>query len=442
MFNLSTALDVGFANPISRASVGITFQTSSGIGTGEFDTGVSAFFTIQEAGNIAPVILTLSGSATSTPTTTITVNSAGRLIITGFAFQSLGVNTVINLVNAINNIPTEGIGTLTDGSGSTTGSRILRNCVASIDPTDDNTLILTQIIPSITNLVFTADSGSTMGTVTNGMADFINTSFTDHRIEMANFADNRVYVSTDDNSIEIKFTKALNCVFVHLTTPSSQIHQIVDMTAKKPDGTDIPFTNFVDGTRGFSQSGYLYWEPEKDKYDNFQMGQQYTYTFRTDSAINATFGGINLVFCDKFDLLREYPDLDGLLGITDERIITPQLIRIMESAMLEIEKKVQNSPFWKEDRQYFFTAKELDRWDLLQINEVNQAAVYWTLAKILYFLSDTPGDVYSLKAADYRAQGETAFESVSLSLDFNDNGSLDVFEGEREAANVEITFER
>ena len=159
------------------------------------------------------------------------------------------------------------------------------------------------------------------------------------------FADNRVYVSTDDNSIEIKFTKALNCVFVHLTTPSSQIHQIVDMTAKKPDGTDIPFTNFVDGTRGFTQSGYLYWEPEKDKYDTFQMGQQYTYVFRTDSAINATFGGINLVFCDKFDLLREYPDLDGLLGITDERIITPQLIRIMESAMLEIEKKVQNSPF-------------------------------------------------------------------------------------------------
>ena len=84
----------------------------------------------------------------------------------------------------------------------------------------------------------------------------------------------------------------------------------------------------------------------------------------------------------------------------------------------------------------------MDRWDLLQINEINQAAVYWTLAKILYFLSDTPGDVYSLKASDYRAQGETAFESVSLSLDFNDNGSLDVFEGEREAANVEITFER
>ena len=71
--------------------------------------------------------------------------------------------------------------------GTVTGSRILRNCVASRDPTDENTLILTQIIPSITNLVFTADSGSTTGTVTNGIADFANASFTDHRIEMANF---------------------------------------------------------------------------------------------------------------------------------------------------------------------------------------------------------------------------------------------------------------
>ena len=116
MFNLTTALDVGFANPISPASVGIKFQASTAAnGAGEFDTGVSAFFTIQEAGNVAPVILFLSATATSDMDRSISVNSAGRLIITGFAFQNLGINAVDSLVNFINTIPSEGVGTLTDG---------------------------------------------------------------------------------------------------------------------------------------------------------------------------------------------------------------------------------------------------------------------------------------------------------------------------------------
>ena len=275
---------------------------------------------------------------------------------------------------------------------------------------------------------------------TNNLRDVV----IDGTIPMASFSDGRTVEATEAtiNIFTIKFTKAFNAIFFYLPMPSVNVETIAEITYKKPNGDDIPLTDFVDGTQGLTQSGYMYWKPEKDQYDNFLAGQEYTLSIRYNTGFDIVFGGINLLFCDKFDLLREYPDLDSLLGISDEKVISTQLIRIMESTMLEIEKKVQNSPFWKEDRQYFFTAKELDRWDLLQINEINQAAIFWTLAKIFYFLSDTPGDIYSVKSADYRARGEEAFASVNLSLDFNDNGSLDVFEGEREAANVEITFER
>ena len=261
---------------------------------------------------------------------------------------------------------------------------------------------------------------------------------------MASFSDNRVVTATEAtiNIIEIKYTKPLNTLFFYLPQPSTNVETFASMTFKGPTGEDIPFTDFVDGTQGLTQSGFMTWKPQRDKYDTFQMGQEFTITLTYHTGFDIVFGGLNVLFCDKFDLLREYPDLDNLLGISDERIINTQLIRIMESTMLEIEKKVQNSPFWKEDRQYFFTAKELDRWDLLQINQINQAAIFWTLGKIFYFLSDSPGDIYSLKSNDYKTRAESAFESVNLSLDFNDNGSLDVFQGEREAANIEITFER
>ena len=266
----------------------------------------------------------------------------------------------------------------------------------------------------------------------------------DGRVAMASFSDNRTVEATEAtiNIINIKFTKPFNALFIYMPTPSVNVETIADMFFTKPNGSRIPLTDYVDGTQGLTQSGYIYWQPEKDVSDGSQAGQEYTLSIIYHTGFDIVFGGINILFCDKFDLLREYPDLDNLLGITDERVITPQLIRIMESTMLEIEKKVTNSSFRKEDRQYFSTEKELDRWDLLQINQINQAATYWVLGKLFYFLSDSPEDVYMVKSQKYQALGESAFESVNLSIDLNDNGSLDVFEGEREYDNVEITLER
>ena len=269
-----------------------------------------------------------------------------------------------------------------------------------------------------------------------------SSTFTEDRIKLASFSDNlTVTPVTTQNAIQIKFTKALNTIFVYMPTVSASENVIVSMTATAPGGDSIPFTEFVDGTQGLTQSGFIHWKPEYDANRTFTVGQEFTYEFTFTSDIDATFGGVNVLFCDKFDLLREYPDLDNLLGITEEKEITIQLIRLMESTMLEIEKRLANSPITKEDRQYFFTADSIDRWDLFQIYQINQAAIFWTLGKIFYFLSDAPGDIYALRSDDYSTRGSSAFASVDLSVDLNDDGSLDVFEGERNYGNVEITLE-
>ena len=268
------------------------------------------------------------------------------------------------------------------------------------------------------------------------------TTFTTDTIPLASFSDNQVVTPVaGQNAIQIKFTKALNTIFVYMPTPATTTQVLTSMTQIAPGGQDVPFTDFVDGTLGLTQSGFIHWRPQYDANLNPAMGEEFILTFNYQDDIAATFGGINMLFCDKFDLLREYPDLDNLLGISEDRVINTQLIRLMESSMLEIERRLVNSPITKEDRQYFFTADSIDRWDLFQIYQINQAAIFWTLGKLFYFLSDTPGDIYSIRSGEYTTRGSSAFSSVDLSVDLNDDGSLDVFEGERNYGNVEITLE-
>ena len=260
--------------------------------------------------------------------------------------------------------------------------------------------------------------------------------------QLARFSDGQSHTATANNFLQITFTKAINTIFVYIPTPSATPLNFT-LNATQPNGDIIVTDGIIDGTRGLTQSGFISWEPELNKYYVFNAGDLFTYNFQYDAVMNGVvFNGINLLFCDKFDLLREYPDLDNLLELSSEAEINTRLIRVMEATKDEIEKKVKNSDLTKENRQNFRLEVELDEWDLLEIQQVNEAAIYWTLGKLFYFLSDNPNDIYQQRAQRYLALGESAFESINLSIDFNDDGSLDTFSGERQYDNIEITLER
>ena len=437
MFNLNTTLGIKFGTIGNKASVSVTFPDTVGANSFALMGGMfGSFFEVVTGGSTTPTQVFFGDFNNNGGNSNIVEHNDDEILFLSVDGQNTGTEWATSIRALIETVPKTGSLTATPRNTGFTPASIRRICEVT---SNANVLTVTTDINVVTNITEDTVLGSTTTLITQGLVD----TFIDERVSMASFSDNRVFTpASNTKALQIEFTKALNSIFIYLPTPSSTANTISSMTLIKPTGAQIPLTNFVDGTQGLTQSGFLYWEPERDVFDDFQSGVIYTLSIDYLNDISATFGGVNILFCDKFDLLREYPDLDSLLGISSESVISTQLIRIMESTMLEIEKKVQNSPFWKEDRQYFFTAKQLDRWDLLQINEINQAAIFWTLGKIFYFLSDSPGDIYSLKSGDYRARGETAFESVNLSLDFNDNGSLDVFEGEREADNIEITFER
>ena len=436
MFNLDSALDVKFGTAENKAVITVTFPNIPGNNSFALISGAfGSFFEVVTGGTTTPTEVVFGDFNNAGGNSDIVEHNAAEILFLSVDGENTGAEWATSIKNLIDSVPKTGSLTATARNTGFTPASIRRLCeVTAVG----SVLTLTSDANIITNLILGAASTASTEFIQGRVAAFI-----DERISMASFSDNRTFTPPSaTRELQIEFTKPLNSIFIYLPTPSSTENTISSMTLTKPGGIEIPFVDFVDGTQGLTQSGFMYWKPERDSTDIFQSGQIFTLRINYAADISATFGGVNILFCDKFDLLREYPDLDNLLGIASESIISQQLIRMMESTMLEIEKKVQNSPFWKEDRQYFFTAKELDRWDLLQIDQINQAAIFWTLGKLLYFLSDTPGDIYALKSDGYKARGESAFESVNLSLDFNDNGSLDVFQGEREAANIEITFER
>ena len=275
----------------------------------------------------------------------------------------------------------------------------------------------------------------------------VDMSGVDQSIAMASFSDDRTAKfdgTATGNQLEVKYQKALNAIFVYVVNASPVDVTDLNVTGTNPDGSAITISNLVDDTKGLTQSGFIYWSVETNTNLTVNAGDIFTYVFEPNGDLGADteLGGLNLLFCDKFDLLREYPDLNNLLELENDAAIDTKLIRIMEATRNDIAANLSNSPIRKRDSQFNLVDVELNRWDLLQIDEVKTAAVYLTLAKLFSFASDNPGDIYSLKASNYRAKGESLFESTNLSIDFNDNGSLDIYEGEREYDNIEITLER
>lgn len=246
------------------------------------------------------------------------------------------------------------------------------------------------------------------------------------------------------DSFTVSRYKPMDALFVFLPTVSTDLANTITLEIMDQNGSVLILENFFDDTKGFTRSGFITWDPQVDaRYNQTRTSQPFQIKLTFANPVTAEVGGINLVFCDKQDLLREFPDLDGLMNIVGgDDVYNTTLMRMLEASRDDIEKKIKDGSFKKLDRSYFFTPpKELDRWDLLRVNEIRLASVYWTLAKIFFFLSDSPEDQYQQKFQYYIAKAEGEFESASLSIDTNDDGSLDILEGERTFGNVQITFE-
>jgi hypothetical protein len=132
--------------------------------------------------------------------------------------------------------------------------------------------------------------------------------------------------------------------------------------------------------------------------------------------ITCSFKGINLVFSDDYDLVEEYPSILQHLPDGQETFI-----RFHSASRDDILTDLKNSGIVINGQD---KKKQLDQWDLLDIDEVKEASKFSTLSKIFSWLSDAEGDKFDQLSSKYQAEAGESLTPL-ISIDDDDDGISD-----------------
>ena len=258
--------------------------------------------------------------------------------------------------------------------------------------------------------------------------------FNDYSVKASSFARDvvRIDLLTTDH-IYIGYKKPINALYVNHNS-SYSTEAVLDLEVY--NGTSwINASGIIDDTLGLKRSGYI-------KFDRVQEGQvsssvnganAYWYRLSLSSdRLALDIAGINIVFADDYDLMLEQPyiTMPEFLGNLSSHIL------IHTSCRNEILQSFRNKDYVKIDSNG--VKQDINAWDLLEIEEVKQAAVYLAMSKILFNMSDASDDVWASKAHDYREKYQKMLQVASLSLDLNDDGLTS--SDENKAGKINTTF--
>lgn len=212
---------------------------------------------------------------------------------------------------------------------------------------------------------------------------------------------------TSTDYLYVSFKKPINQLYADFelgnTNPAT-------LTAERlTEANEWVSMSIVDETQGFKRSSFIYIKNESSKDYRFKLNT-------TTSAMKVR--GIAYQFCSELDLKMEYPGVERLYTRRGWNSPIPSI----ESATRKIVQEVNNSGrFYKYNG---ILAELVNRYDFLNINDVRNAAKYYSLHLIFLNLSDSD-DNYRHKAEVYLKKYDEAFRvffGAKLSIDRDDNG--------------------
>lgn len=218
----------------------------------------------------------------------------------------------------------------------------------------------------------------------------------------------------------IGYYKPINTLYVSLETP-----QIVanSLTVELWNGSAwVAVDNKFDDSKGFTRSGFINWDKSNSQVEH-TVNSVSKYWIRISPSADqgqCVVKGINIIFADDQDLITEVPeitDTNHLAGKTSH-ILTHVAVRN------QIIQDLNNKDYKKID-PITGRSEDLTCWDILDANQIKQAAMFLALAKIYFNFSDNPEDKYYQKYQDYMARYKDAYNLSRLFLDEDDDGTLD-----------------
>ncbi len=199
-------------------------------------------------------------------------------------------------------------------------------------------------------------------------------------------------------------------------------------TAEYWDGAEfVELALLAEDTRAAARSGFIKWAVPDD-WDEVGVDGLDAFWIRLKPSASmlgsAKVRGINIVYADDRDLKRE--DFGIMTLLPKDEAGTPAATHVLShvaarDAIVQELRRRGKIKLSAEDA----APEDIDEWDLLNIGQVRQAAVYKALSKIYLESSNTKDDInwakYELAETNYKL----ALDMTLLALDHNDDGKED-----------------
>lgn len=251
-----------------------------------------------------------------------------------------------------------------------------------------------------------------------------NSTFADHSENAVDFSRDTfsMTLSHTEDYLYMGYFKPIGAVFIELSTPNTTSNTL---TFEYYNGSAWTSLEVRDETKGFTRSGFITWtRPTDQTVVTINNTSDFFIRCRPSATHTATtVRGINLVFADDTSLSQEFP------GITDEAFYqTGETSHILQhvAARNQIVQQLRSLGYSKYNNT---TGEEMiNQWELLDLYEVRQAAVYKALANIFFNLSDSPDDNWFAKHEEYKSRFDATIRGVFITIDSDDDGVKDAHE--------------
>lgn len=265
------------------------------------------------------------------------------------------------------------------------------------------------MIDPLSKLTVLHDDDSTFVDYSDNACDYIRDEFS-------------VGLDQADDYLYLGYFKPFGATFVALTMPNTNANTL---NAEYYNGTSWVSLELTDESKGFTRSGFLFWDQTNMKEVSVNGKSKFYIRLRPSVTHSATtYRGINILFADDNALKQEFSEIDNetLLPAGESSHLNRHV-----GARNMILQMLRNKGILKQSSGST-SVKDLTAFDILKLEQVRQAAVMLTLSNIFFMLSDSREDTWWAKYEEYQDKFEESFELLLLAIDTNDNGQEDVEE--------------
>jgi hypothetical protein len=237
-------------------------------------------------------------------------------------------------------------------------------------------------------------------------------------------------IDFDGKHLFIGYYKPINHFFLNVPdrTPDEEGEGFIDpaLVVAYWNGTEYDnVKGLKDFTFGLTQQGPVTFDLDQtNNTKKVEFGKElFWYRITLNSPDIITFKGIAPLFSDDQDLIGVYPDIMQKVPAGQT-----SFVRFHQEAVNDIVKDLRKMGLVIDGCLMDASKrKQIDAYDLLDRDEVKEAAKYFTLSKIFSWLSDQAGDKWEQLSAKYESEAAGSLTPL-ITIDENNNGKKDDWE--------------